>query len=171
MTAPQNPFDPPVAAAPTGEATSMGQAVPSGYAVPTQPWGAPPAYGAVYGQPGAPVGVPDLASPWIRLGANLLNAVLMVLTLGIGYLVWTMVLWQQGTNPAKKMLGLKVVHADTGADVTWNHMAIRCFCVPLAFACVPVVGALMGLVDALMIFGDRHQRLTDKWAHTLVVRT
>lgn len=162
MTTPPNPFAPPT---PDGA-----PAAPTGYGVPTQPWGAPPADPTPYGQwQGQPLSPPNLASPGIRLGANLLNGVLMVVTLGIGYLVWTMVLWRHGTNPAKKMLGLKVVHADTGADVTWRHMAVRNVCLPLVFA-VPVVGVLLALVDALCIFGARHQRLVDKWAHTLVVR-
>jgi uncharacterized RDD family membrane protein YckC len=112
-----------------------------------------------------------LASPGLRLGAALLNGLLVVVTLGIGYLVWTLVLWGQGTNPGKKMCGLYVVKADSGRLCTFEDMLVR----SLVFGWV-VLGLIgtftLGigyLVDALMVFGERRQRLVDRMAGTLVV--
>ena len=60
-----------------------------------------------------------------RFGAFLLDGVLTVLTCGIGWLIWSVVLWQQSTSPAKKMLKMRVVDARTGAPATMNQMVMR----------------------------------------------
>ncbi len=142
------------------------------------PWTAPPAGTAIAPAwaPAPHVGhvVPTeaLASPWARLGASLLNGVLLVVTLGIGYLVWSLVLWGQGTNPGKKMLGLTVVKADTGRVCTFGDMLVRNVVMGglVLGLLTGVTFGIVGLVDALMVFGDRRQRLIDRMAGTLVVQ-
>lgn len=113
-----------------------------------------------------------LASPWLRLGATLLNSILLVVTLGIGYLVWTMVLWNQGSDPGKKICGLRMVKADTGRTCTFGDMLVRN--VVMGALVLSIIGTFtvgIGyLVDAFMIFGDRRQRLIDKMSGTLVVQ-
>lgn len=112
-----------------------------------------------------------LASPWVRLGASLLNGLLLLVTLGIGYLVWTLVLWNQGTNPGKKICGLRVVKAESGRSCTFGDMLVRNLV--MGFLVLSFLGTIslgiVYLVDALMIFGDRRQRLIDKMSGTLVV--
>ncbi len=143
-------------------------ATPAGY-------GAPPAQRQAWSPPAqyAPV-VPDeaLASPWERLGAALLNMLLILVTLGIGYLIWALVLWGQGTNPGKKICGLRMVKADSGRLCTFGDMLVRNFV--MGTLVMWVLGALTFgiayLVDLFMIFGARRQRLIDKMAGTLVVR-
>lgn len=144
--------------------------------VPGQWGGPPPAWPpapAIVAWPAPPQVVPTsaLASPWVRLGAVLLNGLLMVVTLFIGWLVWTMVLWGQGTNPGKKMLGLAVVKADTGRLCGWGDMCVRNFVFGTLVLGIAgsVTFCLVTLVDALMIFGERRQRLIDRMAGTLVV--
>ena len=112
-----------------------------------------------------------LASPWLRLGASLLNGLLIVVTLGVGYLLWTIVLWNQGTNPGKKICGLRVVKVDTGRVCTFGDMLVRSFVIGgLVISLISGFSlGIEGLVDALMVFGERRQRLTDKMAGTLVV--
>ena len=136
----------------------MGNVVPPQYA----PTGYAPALPAL-----------TLASPWSRLGALLLNGVLIVVTLGIGYLIWTMVLWSEGTNPGKKILGMKTVNATTGQTCTWGEMFVRNFLFGgLVLGLLNAVTfTISSLVDALFIFGDKNQRLIDKWAKTLVVNS
>lgn len=139
------------------------------------PWGAPPpatgSWAPVPTQRADVVPSWALASPWVRLGASLLNGLLAVVTLFIGYLIWTVILWDKGTNPGKKILGLVVVKADTGRRCTWGEMFVRS--VVFGYVVMGLIGTVtLGigyLVDALMIFGDRHQRLTDRMAGTLVV--
>lgn len=157
-------------------------ATPTGWAPARQPTGgasnaphpAPPApdWGLVAQRQQLPL-VPTsaLASPWTRLGASLLNVVLVIVTLGIGYLVWTLVLWNQGTNPGKKMCGLYVVKADTGRLCTFGDMLVRS--VVMGYLVLGLIGTFsLGIgyvVDALMVFGERRQRLVDRMAGTLVV--
>ena len=42
----------------------------------------------------------------VRLGALVLDVLLAIVTCGIGWLIWSIVLWQQSTSPAKKLLKL-----------------------------------------------------------------
>jgi uncharacterized RDD family membrane protein YckC len=58
-----------------------------------------------------------------RLLAYLLDAVLAALTLGIGWLVWSIFSWKRGQSPAKQLLGMYVVH--DGRIATWKRMAAR----------------------------------------------
>jgi len=166
MTEPSNPYGSnPYGAPPPGYGT------PAGYGAP--PPGYQPHTG--YGQPPAPGQAPfglQLASPWLRLGAVLLNGVLLIVTLGIGYLVWCMVLWQQGTNPGKKMLGMKIVSAESGQTLDWGGMFVRNFVFGgLVLGVLQIVTlGIFFLIDALTIFGDKNQRMVvDKWPKTHVV--
>lgn len=152
-----------------GPWTPLPGAAPAGYGTPPPgylpAWPTTPAYGQM-------VPTSALASPWIRLGASLLNMLLIIVTLGIGYLVWTLVLWNEGTNPAKKMLGLRVVKSDTGRVCHFGDMLIRNFVMGgLVLGLLNVITfSIISLVDALMIFGDRRQRLVDRMSGTLVVK-
>jgi uncharacterized RDD family membrane protein YckC len=60
-----------------------------------------------------------------RVGASLLDALLFVVTLGIGWIIWSVVLLQQSTSPAKKMMGLVIVDVNTGAPATMTQMVLR----------------------------------------------
>ena len=66
-----------------------------------------------------------------RLGAYALDAVLAFFTLGIGWLIWSLIVWGEGQTPAKKILKIRVRNAETGAVATWGHMAVREFLVPV----------------------------------------
>jgi len=113
----------------------------------------------------------QLASPWKRLGASALEVVLDIFTLGIGYLIWTLVVWGKGKTPAKQVLGMTVVDARTGRPATWGHMFVRQFLVQGLF--FGLFGALtvgiLWVVAAAMIFGANYQTLWDRMAKTLVV--
>jgi hypothetical protein len=77
---------------------------------------------AAYGQPGAavPAGMyfdadsglvlPDgvqLASIGRRIGAFFLAIPLSIVTLGIGYAVWGLIVWGRGQTPALQVLGMR----------------------------------------------------------------
>jgi uncharacterized RDD family membrane protein YckC len=67
-----------------------------------------------------------LASFQHRLGAYALDLALAFLTLGIGWFIWSLVVWSQGQTPAKKILKLRVYAADNSQrPATWGHMAVR----------------------------------------------
>ena len=172
MTSPQNPFDPPTASSAPALPAWPQAAASSGYYQPL----APPQPYALVGQPAPTALLPttnialgNLAAPKVRLLAWAINLVLIVVTLGIGYLVWTLILWRSSTNPGKQMLGLRVVHADTEVDATWGHLAIRSALMPLTLGWFPYLGQVLLVADGLFVFGPRNQRLIDRWARTLVV--
>lgn len=55
-----------------------------------------------------PPGV-TVASPWIRLGSYLLEPLLMLVTLYIGWMIWAAMTAGTGQTPAKRLLGLRVI--------------------------------------------------------------
>jgi uncharacterized RDD family membrane protein YckC len=99
----------------------------------------PPAYG--YGQPAAgvmatgtyfdqgsgltlPQGV-ELASVGRRIGAFFLAIPLSIVTLGIGYVIWGLIVWGSGQTPALQVLGMRCWRPETGRVAGWWWMALR----------------------------------------------
>ncbi|QMU72986.1 RDD family protein [Streptacidiphilus sp. P02-A3a] len=110
------------------------------------------------------------ASPWIRLGAQLLNGLLSIVTLFIGWLIWAMITWSNDScNPGQKILGLKVVKKDTGAALTWGELFIRNFL--LGGIVYGITFSVLYVVDIFKTFGTERQRVLDSMAGTVVIRT
>lgn len=109
---------------------------PAGYAAP----GATPVVASAYAPPAVavpagmyldqasgltlPQGV-ILASTGRRIGAYFLAFPLAVITLGIGYLIWGLIVWGSGTTPALQVLGMRCWKPDTGQVAGWGTMALR----------------------------------------------
>ena len=144
-------------------------APPPGYPSGPQPgYPSAPGYAGQYGAPGLalPQGV-ELASVGRRIGAYFLAIPLFVVTLGIGYIVWGLILWGKSTSPALKVLGCKVVNADTGQVVTFGTMALRDI---LGRIVDGILSIITGLISFIMfVSGDKRQSLHDKVARTTVV--
>lgn len=108
------------------------------------------------------------ATPWQRLGAYLVEAVLVLVTLGIGWVVWALMIAGEGQTPAKKLLGLRVIGADTLRPIGLGRMFwVRGFVAGLVapFAIVLTLGILL-----FMPFWDkRNQNVWDKVSNTYVV--
>src|SRR5262249_58630309 len=68
---------------------------------------------------GLPGGV-AISSPGKRLGAHLLDGVLMVVTLFLGWAVWSLIVYAKGQTPGKQLLGMKVVRLRTGGRAGWG---------------------------------------------------
>jgi uncharacterized RDD family membrane protein YckC len=62
-----------------------------------------------------------------------------------------------GQSFAKQWLGTRVVDAKTGEPCTWGRSFIR------------NIFTLLGPIDWIFIFGEKHQRLGDKAAGTIVI--
>jgi uncharacterized RDD family membrane protein YckC len=109
---------------------------PPAYAQPAQP--PPPGY-AEYGQaPAVPDGtyfdqasglvLPDgvqLASTGRRIGAGFLAIPLTIVTLGIGYLIWGLIVWGKGQTPALQVLGMRCWRPDDREVPGFWWMALR----------------------------------------------
>jgi uncharacterized RDD family membrane protein YckC len=143
-----------------------------GFAPPPPPSGGfapPPAPTAAgFGAPGMPGGAPalQLTSRGKRFGAYLLEGLLVIVTLFIGWLIWSVIAWGKGQTPAKQVLGMRVVKLDERRPATMGEMALRELVGKFLLAMVPfytLVGAIFVLTD------DNNQGLWDKIAGTTVV--
>lgn len=112
----------------------------------------------------------SLVSAGGRFGAVLLDGLLLLITLGIGWLVWAIITWADGQTPAKKLLGQVVADANTGEPFDWGRMALREFCIKglLGWLLNVVTFGIYFLVDSFMIFGDRQRTLHDRMANSIV---
>jgi uncharacterized RDD family membrane protein YckC len=122
-----------------GYAASPGAVPPPGaYPAPTAPlpayvpgmayapgMAAPP---GMYLDPESGVMIPmgtALASHGRRIGAYFLGGLLAFVTLGIGYLIWGLIVWGNGQTPAQQVLGMRCWRPDDGRVASWGWMAMR----------------------------------------------
>jgi uncharacterized RDD family membrane protein YckC len=120
------------------------------------------------------VGPMRYASFQHRLGAYALDIAISALTFGIGWLVWSFIVWGDGQTPGKKILKIRVRNFDTGAVATWGHMAVRELLVPLAVAIA--VGLTSGLaavawvvLEIVFYYTKNNRTLRDYWVKTAVI--
>ena len=114
-----------------------------------------------------PTGV-NSANPWIRLGAYLLEGVLVTVTLGIGWLIWAATTGPTGQTPAKRLLSLRVIRADTMQPAGLGRMFwVRGFLAGLvAGIAIPLT---LGILLLMPFWDARNQNLWDKVSNTYVV--
>lgn len=104
-----------------------------------------------------------------RLWSAILEVILMVVTLGIGWLIWSVVLYSQSTSPAKKILGLQIVDVKSGVPATLQQMLLREVLGKLVLG--PVSRGATGLISAIMILVmPSRQGIHDYIAKTVVIR-
>ena len=120
------------------------------------------------------VGPMRYASFQHRLGAYALDIAISALTFGIGWLIWSFIVWGEGQTPGKKILKIRVRNFDTGAVATWGHMAVRELLVPLAVAIA--VGLTSGLaavawvvLEIVFYYTKNNRTLRDYWVETAVI--
>lgn len=115
---------------------------------------------------GFPPGV-RLSSSAKRFGAHVLDSVLMVVTLFIGWLIWQLIVASRGQSPAKQMLGMRVVKLRTATRATWGTMFLR------EVVLKPLIGIglgwFFGLVYFWLLWDKNRQELWDKMISTVVV--
>jgi uncharacterized RDD family membrane protein YckC len=66
-----------------------------------------------------------LASHARRIGAWFLAIVLFIVTLGIGYIIWGLIVWGRGQTPTYQVLGMRCWRPDSNGVATWGWMAMR----------------------------------------------
>ena len=112
----------------------------------------------------------DGVSGWTRFGSWLLDRVLMIVTLGIGWIIWAITLRGTGQTPAKKMMNLTIWDLETNAPMTLERMIIM-----RGLAGGLVAGFALPLtlyVLAFMPFWDKNNRdLHDKVSRSSVIAT
>ncbi len=85
-----------------------------------------------------------------RLDALVLTPVLFVATLGIGWLVWSVLEWRNGRTPSYRLLGLRVVRVSDGRPLgLWRSLARVAVCCLLV---IPTIVAC-GVIGLCFVFG------------------
>jgi|GEM_PF-272857 len=114
----------------------------------------------------------ELASPGVRLGSYLLESLFTVITLGIGWLIWSFIIWGKGTTPGHQVVRLYVVSEKTGQAFSWGQMFVREILVKGLL--IPVLSVfsfgIIFLVDSLMVVRDDRKTLHDRICGSIVVQ-
>jgi len=117
------------------------------------------------------------ATPLHRFGSAILEMVLAIVTFGIGWLIWWLILIGQGLTPARQILGLRIVNSITMQPVSNSQVFLRGFVVYfLAFSALSSAlslllfgaGWVFTIVSALLVFRSSHQTLWDQMTSTTV---
>ena len=117
---------------------------------------------------GALPGGVTIPSPWVRLGSCLLEALLILVTLGIGWLIWAAMSAGTGQTPAKRLLNLRVVRADAPQPVGFGRMFWMRGLVA-GLVAVLAVPLTLGIVLFMPFWNGRGQNLWDRVSSTCVV--
>ena len=157
-------------------------APPAGFPPPPPPAPAPaPPAGYGYGSGGPvppgmyydqaselvlPNGV-QLAGVGRRIGAWFLSIVLVVVTLGIGYVVWGLIAWSRGQTPALQVLRMRCWRPSDNAVPGWGYMALREIVGRIAEGLLSFITLLVSFI--LMLTSPKRQCLHDLVAGTVVV--
>lgn len=108
-----------------------------------------------------------LANPARRIGAWFLAIPLSIVTLGIGYTVWGLILWGRGQTPALKLLGMRVWRPDDRRPATFWWMALREVIGRIADGILSIVTEVTSLI--LMLVGKERRTIHDYVAGTVVL--
>ena len=115
---------------------------------------------------GLPNGV-ALSTPGKRLGGYLLDFLLVIVTLWIGWVVWSLFAWGRGQTPAKQLLGMRVLKLATSSTATWGTMFLRE--VIGKFVGWIVNSFTLGILVFMLLWDKNNQEIWDKIAATIVV--
>ena len=142
--------------------------VPTAYGYGTQqPMAAPQ---GMYYEPNSELMLPEgvqLASVGRRIGAYFLSILLIVVTLGIGYIIWGLIAWSKGRGPAQQLLGMRCWKPADGRVASWGSMALRNVVGSIAQDLLSIVSLLASFI--LFLAGKKHQSIPDFVASTVVV--
>jgi uncharacterized RDD family membrane protein YckC len=100
----------------------------------------------------------------------MLDLALAVVTLGAGWLVWSLVTWRNGQTPAKQLMGHVVTDAVTGVRLGWGRMALREIVVRALLGTVLglATASVYLLTDGAMAYSTGHRTLHDRLAGSVV---
>jgi uncharacterized RDD family membrane protein YckC len=110
-----------------------------------------------------PAGI-ALSSSGRRLGSAILDGVLITVTLGIGWLIWSFFTMGKGQTPGKKMLGMRVISVNNMQATTLGMTFLREYIVK------GIIGSItFGIAYLWLLWDKDKQALYDKVMGTVVV--
>ena len=113
----------------------------------------------------------EKSTPGARLGAFLLDVLFAVITLGVGWIIWSLIVWSKGTTPGHQVLKQRIVDDKTGETFTWGRMALR----EIIFRGLVIgVGSaltfgVLWVVDSLLVVREDRKTIHDMLARSVVV--
>ena len=109
----------------------------------------------------------QLASVGRRIGAYFLAIPLAIVTLGIGYIVWGLVVWGNGQTPALQVLGMRCWRPETNRVPGFWFMALR----EIPGRIIDGLLSFITLITSFVLFvsGRQHRALHDYIAGTVVL--
>jgi len=113
-----------------------------------------------------------IATPAVRLGSYLLDFLLLVVTLAIGWIIWSLIVWSKGTTPGHQVLRLYIVDEKSGKTATWGHMALRELVMKgiVGSAASTITFGIYFIVDSLFVVRSDRRTLHDLLSSTQVVQ-
>jgi uncharacterized RDD family membrane protein YckC len=143
-------------------------AVPAGYGYGQYPVAAVPQ--GMYFDQVSGLALPEgtqLASVGRRIGAWFLAIPLAIVTLGIGYIIWGLIVWGNGQTPALQVLGMRCWRPETNRVAGFWHMALREIVGRIAEGILSLITEITSFV--LFVAGREHKALHDHIAGTVVL--
>ncbi len=85
-----------------------------------------------------------------RIEALGLTVLLLIVTLVVGWLVWSVVEWRHGRTPSYRLMGLRVVRRSDERSIGFGRSFLRSgVCCPLMVVPTIVIGGLVGICFAM----------------------
>ena len=153
-----------------GQQDAPGQGLPQAPPVPAygySPYSGQPVPAGLYTDQQSGLLLPQgtvLANPGRRIGAYFLAFPLIIITLGIGYLIWGLIVWANGQTPALQVLGMRCYRPEDNRVAGFGWMALR-----------EIVGgileAILWIITSLISFIFMLTRPDRRTLHDLVAGT
>jgi len=109
----------------------------------------------------------QLATVGRRIGAYFLGVILAIVTLGIGYIVWGLIVWGNGQTPALQVLGMRVWRPETNRVAGFWYMALREIVGRIIDGILSLITEITSFV--LFVASKDHKSLHDQIAGTVVL--
>ncbi len=112
--------------------------------------------------------VADLVAVWRKALAGLLDGVLVVALLGVGWLAWAAVVAGSGQTPGRQVVGIRLVDSHDRRPLGWARMVVLRGVVGVTVAAATAV-LTVGVVWLLPLWDRRNQTVVDKVSAAVAV--
>jgi uncharacterized RDD family membrane protein YckC len=109
----------------------------------------------------------QLASVGRRIGSYFLAIPLAIVTLGIGYIIWGLIVWGNGQTPTQQVLGMRCWRPETNQVPGFWYMALREIVGGIVTGILGFITEITSFV--LFLTGREHKAIHDYIAGTVVL--
>jgi len=94
----------------------------------------------------------------------MLDGLLVIVTLWIGWFIWSLFTYKTAQTPAKQIMGMRMVYTQSGQSLNWGMSVVRDYIVK-GF----IGGLTFGIAYLWILFDPNKQALYDKLMEVVVV--